>query len=451
MSRQPNIVFSMSDDQRHDCMGCANHPFASTPNMDRLAAEGVRFLNGFTAVPLCAPSRATHMTGLYPHQHGVVHNRSALNTGIDTWPELLQQAGYRTGFFGKIHYATAGDRQPGGSPHPGFDRWVGFRGQGDYNDPTLIVDGKEINHRGYNTDLLANYAEQFISQADERPWALCLWYKAPHGPFTPPVRYADIHADAELPAPSTLNASHSNKPFSLQNGKPMGHEQNWFPDGNFIGDKTWEVFMRDYVRTVQGVDDALGRLLDVLDQTGMAEDTIVVHSSDHGYFHGEFGLADKRWMYDPSIRVPYLVRYPQLVQDPGRTVADLVLSLDIPATIMDLSGLGVPDRFQGHSLRPLLVENGEWARDDVFIQYFEDPPFPDLPTMTCLRTASEKLIHYLRDGEGDEFYDLVVDAEEQQNVIDDPAYSGRVTQMRNRLEAAKRQSDFSLPDLSRQY
>ena len=395
--------------------------------------------------------RASHKTVLYPHQHGVVHNRSALNTGIDTWPELLQRAGYRTGFFGKIHYATADGNQPGGSPHPGFDRWVGFRGQGDYNDPTLIVDGKEIDHRGYNTDLLANYAEQFISQANERPWVLCLWYKAPHGPFTPPVRYADIHADAELPAPSTLNASLSGKPFSLQNGKPMGHEQNWFPDGNFIGDKTWEVFMRDYARTMQGADDALGRLLDVLDQTRMAENTIVVHSSDHGYFHGEFGLADKRWMYDPSIRVPYLVRYPQLVQDPGRTVADLILSLDIPATIMDLSGLGLPDRFQGYSLRPLLDENGAWARDDVFIQYFEDPPFPDLPTMTCLRTASEKLIHYLRDGEGDEFYDLVVDPEERQNVVDDPAYSGRVTQMRNRLEAAKRQSDFSLPDLSRQY
>ena len=363
----------------------------------------------------------------------------------------MQRAGYRTGFFGKIHYATADGNQPGGSPHPGFDRWVGFRGQGDYNDPTLIVDGKEIDHRGYNTDLLANYAEQFISQANERPWVQSLWYKAPHGPFTPPVRYADIHADAELPAPSTLNASLSGKPFSLQNGKPMGHEQNWFPDGNFIGDKTWEVFMRDYARTMQGADDALGRLLDVLDQTRMAENTIVVHSSDHGYFHGEFGLADKRWMYDPSIRVPYLVRYPQLVQDPGRTVADLILSLDIPATIMDLSGLGLPDRFQGHSLRPLLDENGAWARDDVFIQYFEDPPFPDLPTMTCLRTASEKLIHYLRDGEGDEFYDLVVDPEERQNVVDDPAYSGRVTQMRNRLEAAKRQSDFSLPDLSRQY
>ena len=209
--------------------------------------------------------------------------------------------------------------------------------------------------------------------------------------------------------------------------------------------------MRDYARTMQGADDALGRLLDVLDQTRMAENTIVVHNSDHDYFHGEFGLADKRWMYDPSIRVPYLVRYPQLVQDPGRTVADLILSLDIPATIMDLSGLGLPDRFQGHSLRPLLDENGAWARDDVFIQYFEDPPFPDLPTMTCLRTASEKLIHYLRDGEGDEFYDLVVDPEERQNVVDDPAYSGRVTQMRNRLEAAKRQSDFSLPDLSRQY
>ena len=209
--------------------------------------------------------------------------------------------------------------------------------------------------------------------------------------------------------------------------------------------------MRDYVRTVRGVDDAIGRLLDKLDKMRISENTLVIHTSDHGYFHGEFGLADKRWMYDPSIRVPYLIRYPKLIRSPGRIVEDLVLSLDIPATIMDLSGLGVPQNFQGHSLKSLMIGTDEWTRDAVFIEYFEDPPFPALPTMICLRTTDEKIVHYLREGEGDEFYDLVRDPGEQRNVIDDSEYAGRVSQMKNRLEETRNRYDFTVLDLSKQY
>ncbi|MFP6722187.1 MAG: sulfatase/phosphatase domain-containing protein [Candidatus Poribacteria bacterium] len=257
--------------------------------------------------------------------------------------------------------------------------------------------------------------------------------------------------DAQLQSPPTLNASTDGKPRSLRTGKPMGHNHHWYPDGKFIGDKTWEIFMRDYVRTVRGVDDAIGRLLDKLDKMRISENTLVIHTSDHGYFHGEFGLADKRWMYDPSIRVPYLIRYPKLIRRPGRIVEDLVLSLDIPATIMDLSGLGVPQNFQGHSLKSLMIETDEWTRDAVFIEYFEDPPFPALPTMICLRTTDEKIVHYLREGEGDEFYDLVRDPGEQRNVIDDSEYAGRVSQMKNRLEETRNRYDFTVPDLSKQY
>ena len=204
--------------------------------------------------------------------------------------------------------------------------------------------------------------------------------------------------------------------------------------------------MRDYVRTIQGVDDATGSLLNALDQNGLTENTMVIHTSDHDYFHGEFGLADKRWMYDPSIRIPYLIRYPNLVQSVGKSVDDLVLSLDIPATIMDFCGLGVPNNYQGYSLRPLLVKDGKWNRQNVFIEYFEDPPFPDLPSMLCLRTQTRKLIRYLRSGEGDEFYDLDQDPEERHNVINKPNYAEQVEDLQRQLDSAKFRYNFAKPE-----
>ncbi len=439
MARRPNVLFSMCDDQRHDWMGCAGHPFLSTPAMDRLAREGVHFVNAFTAVPLCAPSRASHHTGLYPHANGVFHNQADLFPAVSTWPELLQRAGYRTGFIGKMHY---GGRS---APRPGFDRWVSFRGQGSYADPMLNVDGAEIPHLGYNTDILADYAERFITEQSERPWALCLWYKAPHGPFTPPPRYGERYAAVTLTQPPAFGASTEGKTESLRRRRPMGHESDWSPDKPFVSGKTWDLFCRDYGRTLQAVDDALGRALAAIDRLGLADDTLVVHTSDHGYFHGEFGLADKRWMYDPSIRVPLLLRYPALVANPGRREDGLVLSLDVPATLADLTGIGVPATYQGRSLRPVLVGREGWTRDEVFCEYFEDPPFPQLPTMVCLRTRDRKLIHYLRPGETDEFYDLAADPEERRNVIDAAHYAADVAALRVRLDDAMRRFAYRQP------
>ena len=440
MTRQPNILFSMCDDQRHDCMKCAGHPFIDTPAMDRLAREGIRFANGFTAIPLCAPSRASHLSGVYPHTHRATHNRAPIRPDLVTWPEQLQKAGYRTGFFGKIHYGTEGIDLPGGDPKPGFERWVSFRGQGDYEDPIFIIDGEEVKHQGYNTDLLADYVEQFLDQDDDRPWAICLWYKAPHGPFTPPPRHAHAYSDDELPKPNALGASRDGKARTLRE-RPYNFEDN----------ERYDTFMRNYVRTVRGVDDALGRILDKIDAIGQTNNTLVVHTSDHGYFHGEFGLGDKRWMYDPSIRVPYLMRYPDLIANPGRVEHTDVISLDIPATIMDVSGLGVPNHYHGHSLRPLLTDEGEISREDLFFEYFEDPPYPYFPTMVCLRTQTEKLIHYIREGEGDEYYDLVNDPHEYTNAIADPAYAHRVADMQKRLSDARKRFAFTVPDLSGRY
>lgn len=427
--RPPNIVFFMSDDQRHDFMSCAGHPFMETPAMDRLAAEGVRFANAFTACPLCAPSRAAHLSGVYPHVNGVFHNQSDMAEDVVTWPERLQEAGYRTGFVGKIHYGNTAD------PKPGFDRWVSFRNQGEYVDPTLNVDGKEVEHSGYNTDLLADYAIDFIQSSDDRPWALCVWFKAPHGPFIPPERYKDLYSDVPLAPPTTIEAPLTGKTRSMREGTPRGHDRNWYPDGPFVDGKTWEQTVRDYARTLKGVDDAIGRVLDCLDERGETDRTLVIHSSDHGYFLGEFQLVDKRWMYESSIRVPLVVRYPELTKDPGRTEDELVLSLDVPATITDLAGVGTPPEYQGHSLRPLLSRSGAWERDSVFVEYFEPLPFPAIPTMVCVRTQTAKLIHYLRPGESDEYYDLEKDPQERWNVIDDVNYAADVAMMRRRLES----------------
>ena len=445
MAELPNVLFSMSDDQRHDCMACAGHPFIDTPAMDRLAQEGIRFANGFTAVPLCAPSRASCLTGVYPHIHGVAHNKRRVNAGLGTWPEMLQKAGYRTGFVGKLHYGGGSD------PLPGFDRWVSFPGQGAYNDPVFNVDGERVEQSGYHTDLLAEYALDFLNQDDGRPWALCLWYKSPHSPFTPPERYADTYADAEPPRSKTLGASREGKALSVQNGTGSGCTDDWYPDGDFQAGKSWDVFMRDYARTVKGNDDALGQMLDKLDAMGQAENTLVIHTADHGFFNGEFGLGNKRWMYDPAIRIPYLIRFSNAISNPGRVEDALVLNLDLPATIVEAAGLSVPDHYQSLSLRSLFNDEREWDRDAVFIEYFYDAPFVAYPSMYCVRTAQEKLIHYLKDGDTDEFYDLIEDPDERYNKIDDADYAVRIGALRDRLENEKAKCKYEVPDLSIEY
>ncbi len=434
--RQPNIVYSMSDDQRHDYMGCAGHPFLDTPAMDRLAEEGLHFTNAFTAIPLCAPSRASHMTGVYPHEHGVLNNSESLNEGMTFWARLLQEAGYRTGFVGKIHFDNAD------VPKPGFDFWAsqfGAGGQGHYFDPWFNVNGEEIQIPGYNSDVMAELALRFIEEEDDRPWALCLWYKAPHQPFDPPERYSEAYGDADLPPPSAATLTREGKSRSLQEreGGPLTDEKGEFdPDRPFFDGKTWSEFIRDYARSIRGLDDALGAVLDKLDEIGAADDTMVIHTSDHGYFHGEFGLWDKRWLHDPSIRVPLLIRYPDLIDSPGRKVDELILSLDLPATITDLAGAGVPRHYQGKSLRPLLAGEGEWHREYVLVEYFEDPPHPEAPTTFCLRTADAKLIRYFREGEIEECYDLRNDPDEVHNVIYDPRYRPLVEELRSLLAGA---------------
>ena len=432
---RPNILFSMCDDQRHDCMSCAGHPVITTPAMDRLAREGVRFANAFTAVPLCAPSRASHLSGVYPHCHGAVHNQAAIDPDLPTWPEQLQAAGYRTGFFGKSHFRIAGIDKSGGDPKPGFERWVGFRNQGDYENPVFIIDGKEVQQEGYNTDLLADHVEQFLAGDDPRPWAICLWYKAPHGPFTPPRRYAGAYDGIKMPRSPAFDASRDGKTSTLRRRVSGDTDPHRF-----------DPMIRNYLATLRGVDDALGRVLHRIDQRGETDQTLVIHTSDHGFFHGEFGLGDKRWLYDPSIRIPCLLRYPALIRTPGRVVHELVLSLDLPATIMDLAGLGVPDHYQGLSLRPCLADTGRLQRDALFIGYFEDVQYAWFPTMVCLRTPGEKLIHYLRPGEEDEFYDLARDPHELTNVIDDAPYADRVAALRRRLDEARQQFGFRMPE-----
>ncbi|MCL4543155.1 MAG: sulfatase [Chloroflexi bacterium] len=437
MPRRPNILFSLSDDQRHDAMGCAGHPFLETPAMDRLAREGIRCRNAFTACPLCAPSRASLLSGQYPHQNGVLHNQAALRAGVQTWPELLQQSGYRTGFIGKIHFGNSS------APRPGFERWISFHDQGEYRDPLLNVDGVEVRHQGYNTDLLAEYAEQFLSSDDPRPWALCVWWKAPHAPFTPPERYADVYSAEPLPVPPTLGASRQGKSSYVQNARWFHPEPAALP---YSARPSWDRFMRDYARTLRGVDDGLGRLLAALDGRGDGGHTLVIHSSDHGYFHGEFGFGDKRWMYDPSIRVPLLIRYPVGIRQTGRVEDALISNLDLPATIMDLAALDVPPAYHGHSLRPLLLGEGRWQRDAVFIEYFQDPPYPYWPSMVCMRTAQAKLIRYFRQGESEEYYDLTTDPNEQHNALDDSAQATTVTELRRRLEQTLRHDHFVLPE-----
>jgi arylsulfatase A-like enzyme len=226
---------------------------------------------------------------------------------------------------------------------------------------------------------------------------------------------------------------------------------DWYPDGIFQAKKTWDTFVRDYARTVRAVDDALSTVLERLDEIGQANDTLVIHTADHGFFHGEFGLGNKRWLYDPSIRIPYLVRYPGVTANTGWIEEGLSTNLDIPATIYEAAGLDIPTICQGQSLLPVLRDEVRETREAILVEYFYDAPFTAYPSMLCVRTRTEKLIRYLNDGDIDEYYDLEADPHERHNRAEDPAHRSDVERMTGLLDREMEAVGFEFPDLSQDY
>lgn len=424
-SGRPNFVFVFTDDQRYDALGVvqreqgdrARFPWFQTPNLDRLAAEGARFRNAFVVNSLCAPSRACMLTGRYSHHNGIADNQTPFPTDSVTYASLLRDAGYTTGYVGKWHM----DGQKG--KRPGFDESVSFIGQGRYVDCPFEINGVPTPTQGWVDDRSTDFAIDFLKKHQAKPFALVVGFKATHGPFDPPdcardrfagetLKPADNQGVAPIYREAVAKASEA---VAKKKKKAAVKKATARPGGNL-----------GYFRCVSAADDNLGRLMTTLDELGLAENTVLVFSSDNGYYLGEHGLGDKRSAYDESLRVPLLVRYPKLVKK-GKLVDEMVLNIDVAATFLDLAGLPVPQTMQGRSWRPLLVANEtEKAKPVVwrtawFYEYFQERAFPGTPTILAVRTEDAKLITYPGHPNWTELFDLKADPYEKVNLASDPA------------------------------
>lgn len=445
-AEQPNIIVVMVDDLRWDEYGAAGHPFLQTPNIDRIAAEGVTFRNAFTTTPICSPARGSFLTGQYIHTNGIIDNtdRSARSHEMPTFPQGLQRAGYETAFIGKWHMGN--DH----SPRPGFDYWVAMPGQGEAIDPELDENGTLTRVEGYVTDLITDRAIGFIEQERDSPFFLFLAHKALHpnirqlddgstatlsrSGFIPAERHEGMYADAEVPRRPNAYVVPTDKPAlmrPLEGVRPIGPESGT-PDRTVIG----------RLEMLTATDDSLGRILAALEAMGELDNTMIVFTSDHGYFNAEHGLSgERRLAYEETIRIPLLVRYPPLAPA-GATRDEMTLIIDLAATFLDLAGEPPDDSLHGASLVPVLDGSVTDWRDAFLVEYFSDTVFRRIRNMgyQAVRTERYKYIHYLELDNMDELYDLEADPYELDNIIDDPAAAATLAMMQDELAEVLRQS-----------
>lgn len=436
---RPNFIVILTDDVRWDDLGCTGHPFSRTPHIDRLAREGVTFRNAFATTPLCSPSRASYLTSLYPHTHGITDNtdRSAASHKLATFPQSLQRAGYETAFLGKWHMGNDDSRRPG------FDQWICLKGQGSTFDPELNVNGESVKTSGYVTDILTEHAVTFVKCPRTKPFLLYFAHKAVHpetvqradgslsdpnaSNFIPAPRHKNLYAGVKVPRRPNCADTLEGKPALRREipGQP--------PLGPATGGSDQTIL--DRLRMLAAADDSTGELVRALGATGQLDRTLIVFTSDHGYFYGEHGLSvERRLAYEEGIRVPLLLRFPPLIK-PASTRDQLVLSLDLAPTLLELAGVPVPPGLHGHSLVPLLKRDGPGLREAFLVEHFSDNVFPRVAKMgyQAVRTQQWKLIHYVDLNGMDELYDLRNDPYEMKNLIADPRAESDLRQMQAEL------------------
>ncbi len=429
--RSRNVVFILSDDHRYDFMGFHEGApgFLETPNMDRMAAGGAHLANAFVTTSLCSPSRASILTGQYAHRHGIVDNSSPIPAGTRFFPADLQRAGYRTAFIGKWHMGEVDDR-----PQAGFDHWVSFRGQGVYYNPTLNVDGQKVDREGYITDLLTDYAIEWMDErkSGSEPFFLYLSHKAVHAEFEPAVRHRGRYAGIPIPYPETMDNTESN-----YRGKPRWVREQRYSwhgvDYAYHGQLDFDVFYRRYAESLLALDESIGRVLDYLESAGLADNTIVIYMGDNGFLLGEHGLIDKRNAYEESIRVPMLAWSPGFI-GPGGKITGLIRNIDIAPTVLDLTASSSGITMDGESFLPLLTGQSSAATDREFLyEYYWEHAFPHTPTTFALRGDKYKYIYYHGIWDVDELYDLSTDPRERSNLSNVPAFRNIAVEMRSRL------------------
>lgn len=503
-STTPNIVFIMSDDHGYQAISAYNDKLIQTPNIDRIADEGMLFTNASVTNSICAPSRAVILTGKHSHMNGKIDNLSAFDTTNVTFPQLLQDAGYQTAMFGKLHF---------GNNPKGFDEFKILPGQGSYYNPDFITNKGDTTIVGYVTDIITDLTIDWLDHRrdPEKPFLLMYLHKAPHRAWFPAPRHLGDYTHRIFPLPETLFDDYKRNyvggsvqegdlkddmnlnPYSIasrqaemgikkhmtlgydnkiyketlvglgvkepyMNSDPtsrMNQEQRkaWkqaydpinesfkkaYPEMNDSTLTVWKYqrFMQDYLGTIASVDENVGRLLDYLDQNNLSENTIVIYTSDQGFYLGEHGWFDKRFMYDESFKTPLLIKWPHKIK-PGITENEMVQNLDFAQTFLEIAGVKAPEDMQGKSLVPLLTGSDEvWDRDAVYYHYYEYPAEHSVKRHYGIATKEYKLIHFYYDIDQWELYDRKNDPNELHNVYYDPQYAEVVEMMTAKLEKVR--------------
>ena len=454
----PNIVFIFSDDHSLQTIGAYNARLSQfcreqniTPNLDRLAAAGGLFVNSFCGNSLCSPSRATVLTGLHSHANGVETLNQPIKNGLWTFPQSLRAAGYQTAVIGKWHLDTT---------IPDYDYWRILPGQGTYLDPVFISKSGKEKHAGYVTDITTDLALDWLRQRDtNKPFFLAIQQKAPHRNWIPPLRYATWLDDVTVPEPPTLFDDYTNRasPARLQKmnvGKDMmlGHDlkigTNYasnplyaarnadytakHPTGDDLTRWKYQQYLKDYLRCVKAVDDSVGRVLDALKAAGLETNTIVIYSSDQGFYMGEHGWFDKRWIYEESLHMPFIIRWPGVVK-PGTRFTPFIQNIDYAPTFVDMAGGKIPDGLHGQSIVPIL--RGEMPADwrkSVYYHYYDKGGAHNVANHYGVRTDRYTLAYYYATDEW-ELFDNENDPQQLRSVYADPCYTATVAQLKTEL------------------
>lgn len=493
LPERPNIIFIMSDDHAYQAISAYDDRLLQTPNIDRLATEGMLFSNACVSNSICAPSRATILTGKHTHLNGKIDNRMPFDTTQTTFPQIFQDNGYETAMFGKLHF---------GNNPKGVDEFMILPGQGNYINPDFITPRGDTTIEGHATEIITDLTLDWLKEGrnQEEPFMMMYLHKAPHRPWWPsPEKFAEFY-EREFPEPASLFDDYANRgtaaktaEMNLLQHMMYEHDSKVYPEtialmGDDVQPKVEEYkngfygpygratdaqkaayaptlakinedfstnwpsmsdeekmrwkyqrYMQDYLACVSMVDDNIGRLLDYLDESGLAENTLVVYTSDQGFYLGEHGWFDKRFVYDESFKTPLLVRWPGVVE-PGSVENEMVQNLDFAQTLLSAAGISPPEDMQGESLIPLLRgQQDEWTRDAVYYHYYEYPSVHMVKRHYGIVTTEYKLAHFYYDVDEWELYDRQKDANEMMNVYDDPAYAEVVVELKQKLAELREQ------------
>jgi len=457
--RRPNIIFIMTDDHASHALSCYGSKINKTPNLDRIANEGMLFKNSFCTNSICAPCRAVILTGKYSHLNGILDNRQKFDGSQQTFPKLLQKAGYKTAMIGKWHLKT---------DPTGFDYWNVLPGQGAYYNPAMKEMGQQKKYTGYTTDIITDHALRWLKELEPgTPFCLMYHHKAPHRRWEPGPKHLTMYDGVTIPEPDNLFDDYSNRgraakeqdmsiaktmtPNDLKFSPPRnltdeqqrlwdaayGPKNEAFKKANLKGKELirwkYQRYIKDYLRCIASVDDNVGRVLDYLDEADLAENTVVFYTSDQGFYLGDHGWFDKRFMYEESLRMPLMVRCPRHIKAGSRS-DEIVLNLDFAPTFLNIAGVPVPADMQGQSLRPILQGKtpGNW-RKSMYYHYYEYPGAHSVKRHYGVRTGRYKLIHFYHDIDEWELYDLAKDPREMRNVYGDASYADIAEELKAEL------------------